>query len=62
MICMSALGPEMTDERFASIFEQSTLIFLSVESMLFLRDWEAEPKCIAHVILVAQKLQGREEI
>lgn len=31
------LCPEMTVERFASIFEQSALASLSVEAMLFLR-------------------------
>ena len=41
--------PELTDERFASIFEQSALASLSVEATLFLRDGEAQQKYIASV-------------
>lgn len=54
------LCPEMTDERFASIFEQSALASLSVEAMLFLRVGEAEQECIACVTPIAKKLQVRE--
>ncbi len=47
------LYPGMTDERFASIFEQSSLASLSVEAMLFLRVGEEEQKCVACVTPVA---------
>lgn len=59
-VCTSQLCPELTDESFASIFEQSALASFSVEAMLFLRVCEAKQICIACVALVAKKLQVRE--
>lgn len=59
-MCTSQLCPELTDESFASIFEQSALASFSVEAMLFLRVCEAKQICIACVALVAKKLQVGE--
>lgn len=59
-VCVWLLCPEMTDERFALIFEQSALASLSAEAMLFLRVREAEEECIARVTPIAKKLQVGE--